>query len=137
VYNRKPVIDLGTLGIKANVQVVVPFLTESYYSTDDPLELSVPLDTICNFPYRIEHMIQWAHNNFLELFKEIPEQAQKYMLDSKVFIEEISKDHLPSYIDSKIDNIKQILGENRPKTFADCIKWVIHHCLFCMKSYFM
>jgi ubiquitin-activating enzyme E1 len=125
VYNRKPIIDLGTLGIKANVQVVVPFLTESCYSTDDhPVEISVPIDTICNFPYRIEHMIQWAHNKFLKLFKEIPEQAQKYLFDSQIFIEEISKNGSQSYINSTIDNIKHLLEENRPKTFSDCIQWV-------------
>lgn len=124
MYHRKPLIDLGTLGLKANVQVVVPFLTESYCSIDDPPEMSTPIDKIRNFPNTTEDTIQWAYINFLELFTEMPEQAQEYTLDSQAFAEKISKICSESYIDSKIDNIKQILGEDRPKTFADCIKWV-------------
>jgi ubiquitin-activating enzyme E1 len=115
---------MGTLGLQANVQIVVPFLTESYYSIEDLPEPSVPLDIIINFPNRIEHTIQWADRKFREIFKEIPEQAQKYLLNSQRFIQEISKNSSQNYI----DNIKQILSENHPKAFTDCIKWVIHHC---------
>jgi ubiquitin-activating enzyme E1 len=37
---------------------VVPFLTESYGSTRDPPEQSIPICTLKNFPYQIEHTIQ-------------------------------------------------------------------------------
>jgi ubiquitin-activating enzyme E1 len=33
-------VDSGTLGTKGNTQVVVPFLTESYGSSNDPPEAS-------------------------------------------------------------------------------------------------
>ncbi len=36
VYYRKPLIESGTLGTQGNVQVVLPDLTESYSSTQDP-----------------------------------------------------------------------------------------------------
>lgn len=128
MYHRKPVINLGTLGVKANVQIIVPFLTESYYSTDnDPPKTSVSIDIILNFSHKIEHTIEWAHQKFIELFKEIPEQAQKYLLNTRVIIEDISKNCSPYYIDQRFNNINQILGKDRPKTFVDCIKWVDYH----------
>ena len=134
MYNRKPLIDLGTLGVKANVQVVVPFLTESYCSIDNPPEISAPIDIVLNFPNTFEDTIQWAYNKFRELFIEIPEQAQEYMLDSQAFVEQMLKSCSESHIDSKIDKVKQILEENRPKTFADCIKWVSQkHCTYSSK----
>jgi ubiquitin-activating enzyme E1 len=36
VYYRKPLIESGTLGTQGNVQCILPFLTESYSSTQDP-----------------------------------------------------------------------------------------------------
>ena len=33
VYYRKPLLESGTLGTKGNVQVVIPYLTESYSSS--------------------------------------------------------------------------------------------------------
>ena len=58
VYYRKPLLESGTLGTKGNVQVVIPHLTESYSSSQDPPEKSIPVCTLKNFPYEIEHTIQ-------------------------------------------------------------------------------
>lgn len=57
VYYGKPLLESGTLGTKANVQVVYPRLTESYSSSQDPPEKSHPSCTIKNFPNQIEHTI--------------------------------------------------------------------------------
>ncbi|CAF5227459.1 unnamed protein product, partial [Rotaria magnacalcarata] len=64
VYYRKPLVDSGTLGTKASVQVVVPHVTESYSSTRDPPDPSIPMCLLHNFPNLIEHTIQWARDNF-------------------------------------------------------------------------
>jgi ubiquitin-activating enzyme E1 len=46
VYYRLPLLESGTLGTKGNVQVVVPFMTESYSSSRDPPEKSIPTCTL-------------------------------------------------------------------------------------------
>ncbi|GCC43031.1 hypothetical protein chiPu_0027116, partial [Chiloscyllium punctatum] len=61
VYYRKPLLESGTLGTKGNVQVVIPFLTESYSSSQDPPEKSIPICTLKNFPNAIEHTLQVKH----------------------------------------------------------------------------
>ena len=58
VYFRKPLLESGTLGTKGNTQVVIPDLTESYSSSSDPPEKSIPICTLKNFPNAIEHTIQ-------------------------------------------------------------------------------
>jgi molybdopterin/thiamine biosynthesis adenylyltransferase len=58
VYYQKPLLESGTLGTKANTQVVIPFMTESYSSSQDPPEKSIPSCTVKNFPNAIEHTIQ-------------------------------------------------------------------------------
>lgn len=58
VFYRKPLLESGTLGTKGHVQVVIPFLTESYGSSQDPPEKTVPICTLKNFPSAIEHTLQ-------------------------------------------------------------------------------
>lgn len=58
VFYQKPLLESGTLGTKANTQVVIPFITESYSSSQDPPEKSIPSCTVKNFPNAIEHTIQ-------------------------------------------------------------------------------
>ena len=58
VENGKCMIDAGTLGSKGNVQVVVPFQSESYGSSVDADEPSIPVCTLKNFPYEISHTVQ-------------------------------------------------------------------------------
>jgi ubiquitin-activating enzyme E1 len=64
VFYRKPLLESGTLGTKGNVQVVIPHLTESYSSSQDPPEKSIPICTLKNFPNLIEHTLQWARDLF-------------------------------------------------------------------------
>jgi len=62
VYYCKPLLESGTLGTKANVQVVLPHLTESYSSSRDPSEKFIPICTLSDFPYAIEHTLQVKKN---------------------------------------------------------------------------
>lgn len=64
----KWMVDSGTLGTKGNTQVIIPYLTESYASTNDPPEESIPLCTLKSFPYQPDHCIAWAKNLFDIIF---------------------------------------------------------------------
>ncbi len=79
VYYEKPLLESGTLGTKANTQVVVPHLTESYSSSQDPPEKSIPVCTLKNFPNAIEHTIQWAREQFDEFFLKPAENVNQYL----------------------------------------------------------
>lgn len=61
------------------VQVVVPHLTESYSSSADPPEASIPVCTLKNFPYAIEHTIQWARDWFEGEFVHNAENINSYL----------------------------------------------------------
>ncbi|KAL4712066.1 hypothetical protein ACJJTC_005302, partial [Scirpophaga incertulas] len=81
VYYRKPLLESGTLGTKGNTQVVVPFLTESYSSSQDPPEKSIPICTLKNFPNSVEHTLQWARDEFEGLFRAAAEHAARYLAE--------------------------------------------------------
>lgn len=90
VYYRLPLLESGTLGTMGNVQVVVPFLTESYSSSQDPPEKSIPICTLKNFPNAIEHTLQWARDLFEGIFTQSPFNASEYIRDAS-FIERTLK----------------------------------------------
>ncbi|KAK9881581.1 hypothetical protein WA026_016454 [Henosepilachna vigintioctopunctata] len=125
VYYRKPLLESGTLGTKGNTQVVVPFLTESYSSSQDPPEKSIPICTLKNFPNAIEHTLQWARDMFEGLFRQSAENASQYLTDSD-FVERTLK--LPGVQPIEIlDSVKTALIDERPKSIEDCVAWARHH----------
>ena len=58
VFFEKPLLESGTLGTKGNTQVIIPHLTESYSSSQDPPEKETPSCTVKNFPNQINHTIE-------------------------------------------------------------------------------
>lgn len=64
VWFEKPLFESGTLGTKCHSQIIIPHATISYTDIQDPPEESIPLCTLKNFPYQIEHTIQWARDYF-------------------------------------------------------------------------
>ena len=79
VFYGKPLLESGTLGTKCNSQIIIPHLTQSYGETSDPPEESIPLCTLKNFPYQIEHTIQWARDYFEGNFVEGPNECKKFI----------------------------------------------------------
>lgn len=67
VFFEKPLLESGTLGTKGNTQVVVPHLTESYASSQDPPEKETPSCTVKNFPNAIQHCIEVGTSALLQL----------------------------------------------------------------------
>jgi ubiquitin-activating enzyme E1 len=120
VLFRKPLLESGTLGTKGNTQVVIPDLTESYSSSQDPPEKSIPICTLKNFPNAIEHTIQWARDLFEGLFKQEPDNTNQYLTQ-------------PDFVDALIKQggnprdtlvtIKDALVDHRAQSLQDCVTW--------------
>uniref|UniRef100_A0A2K5RYN3 Ubiquitin-like modifier-activating enzyme 1 n=1 Tax=Cebus imitator TaxID=2715852 RepID=A0A2K5RYN3_CEBIM len=125
VYYRKPLLESGTLGTKGNVQVVIPFLTESYSSSQDPPEKSIPICTLKNFPNAIEHTLQWARDEFEGLFKQPAENVNQYLTDPK-FVERTLRLAGTQPLEV-LEAVQRSLVLQRPQTWADCVTWACHH----------
>ena len=108
----KPLLESGTLGTKGNTQVVIPNLTESYSSSQDPPEKSIPLCTLRSFPNKIDHTIAWAKSLFQGYFAESPESVNLY-LSQPNYVEQTLKQN-PD-IKGTLENISKYLN-NRPYT---------------------
>jgi len=121
VFWKKPLLESGTLGAKGNSQVIVPHLTESYASSRDPPEKSIPTCTLHHFPNVIEHTIQWARDNFEGLFKNQPQNANSYIANAN-FVDTLEKGNLVAKLDT-LTSIKKLLIDEKPQNYDDCIRW--------------
>ncbi|KAI0425554.1 putative ubiquitin-protein ligase [Xylaria sp. FL1042] len=120
VFFQKPLLESGTLGTKGNTQVVLPKLTESYSSSQDPPEVSFPMCTLRSFPNKIEHTIAWARELFETSFVKSAETVNLYLSQ-------------PNYLDTTLkqggsekatlETIRDYLVTDKPLSFEDCIIW--------------
>ncbi|KAF8311823.1 ubiquitin activating enzyme [Clavulina sp. PMI_390] len=120
VLYAKPLLESGTLGTKGNTQVVVPYLTESYSSSQDPPEKQTPSCTLKSFPHVINHCIEWSREVFDLLFVKPVQSTNSYLSE-------------PDYVESTIKaggqnteqlvQIREYLVKNKPISFDECIVW--------------
>lgn len=120
IYYRKPLLESGTSGTKGNTQVVIPHLTESYSSSQDPPEKSIPMCTLKNFPNAIEHTIQWARDLFAGVFTQLPENCNLYLRNPENARKSIKQGGIPK---DTLKDISDSLGASKPKSFQDCVAW--------------
>ncbi|KAI9025222.1 ubiquitin-activating emzyme E1 [Phycomyces nitens] len=120
VYYRKPLLESGTLGTKGNTQVILPFLTESYSSSQDPPEKSIPICTLKNFPNAIEHTIQWARDLFEGYFKQPADNVNLYLTQPN-FVETTMKQG--GNQKEVIETVYNYLVADKPLSFSDCVSW--------------
>ena len=81
VWYEKPLFESGTLGTKCHSQIIIPHHTLSYTDIVDPPEETIPLCTLKNFPYQIEHTIQWARDYFEGTITEPSSDLEKFFRD--------------------------------------------------------
>jgi len=120
VFFRKPLLDSGTLGTKGNTQVVLPSLTESYSSSQDPPEQSFPQCTLRSFPNKIDHTIAWAKEKFHNYFVGPPETVNLY-ISQPHYVEETLKqagNEIPT-----LESLRDYLVTEKPQDSDDCIVW--------------
>ena len=120
VFFMKPLLESGTLGTKGNTQVILPQLTESYSSSQDPPEVSYPMCTLKSFPNKIEHTIAWAREVFQQYFVGPPETCNQYLSQSN-YLETTLKAQGNEKI--TLDSLYEYLVSEKPLTFDDCIVW--------------
>lgn len=121
IFFRKPLLESGTLGTKGNTQVVLPHITESYSSSQDPPEKEFPMCTIRSFPNRIEHTIAWSKDYMFEkAFVKAPQTVNLYLTQPN-FMESTLKQG--GNQKDTLETIRNYLTTERPRTFEDCIAW--------------
>ncbi|KAF8545512.1 ubiquitin-activating enzyme E1 1 [Trichophaea hybrida] len=120
VFFLKPLLESGTLGTKGNTQVILPRVTESYSSSQDPPEQSFPMCTLRSFPNRIEHTIAWSRDLFEAYFVQSAENVNLYLSQSNFLESTLKQSGNQKQI---LQTIKDYLVTYKPITFEECINW--------------
>jgi len=121
----KNLIDSGTLGTKAHVQMVVPHVTSCYNDTQDPPEESIPMCTLHNFPAMIEHCIEWGRDHFNGYFTDIVKDAHKLIEEPSNFYTDLKKEGNVTFQLEKLTTIKKLIEVSLTKSFDRCIELAI------------
>ncbi|EJD53721.1 ubiquitin activating enzyme [Auricularia subglabra TFB-10046 SS5] len=120
IFFQKPLVDSGTLGTKGNAQVIIPHLTESYGSSQDPPEQAAPSCTVRNFPHLIIHTIEWSRKYFENAFVKPLEAANSYLSEPN-YLEQTLK-----YSGNQVQQVQQLVSylvTQKPLTFEECVVW--------------
>ena len=120
VFFHKPLLESGTLGTKGNTQVVLPRITESYSSSQDPPEQSFPQCTLKSFPNKIEHTIAWAKEKFHSYFVSPPETVNLYLTQANYLETGIKQSGNEL---GGLETLRDYLVTEKPLNFDDCIVW--------------
>ena len=119
VYYQKSLLESGTLGAKGNVQVVIPRVSESYGSSRDPPEKSIPVCTLKNFPNAIEHCIQWSRDLFEGYYSQSANDVNAY-LSQPDYLSQLERQ--PGVRKPTLEAIRTNLCE-KPISVEECIVW--------------
>ncbi|KAL4461677.1 hypothetical protein ABPG72_016686 [Tetrahymena utriculariae] len=128
VWYGKPLFESGTLGTKCNSQIVLPKLTQSYGDSVDPPEESIPLCTLKNFPYQIEHTIQWARDYFEGNLVEGPNETSKYVENPQAYINQVTKElrSKPVMLRGRLEIVKKLATAYSGNHYDKCIELARH-----------
>ncbi|CAH0513186.1 unnamed protein product [Peronospora belbahrii] len=134
VFYKLPLLESGTLGTKCNVQVVIPFKTQSY--ADGPKDAEgdgIPMCTLRNFPSLIEHCIEWSRAQFEDLFVVPFVEAKKFVDNRAAYLNQVRKATLenpnPKLVSAaivqeleRLRNLRATLQTAKGITFERCVE---------------
>ncbi|XP_034297189.1 ubiquitin-like modifier-activating enzyme 7 isoform X1 [Pantherophis guttatus] len=112
----KPLLDSGTDGTKGHALVFVPKLTKTHGQIPDGENRTFPLCTLRHFPSTIQHTIQWARNQFEDLFKRRAEDTNKFLRDPTFF----EKEDMETL---EMMNLVKMSLQEQPHCWRDCVVW--------------
>ncbi len=129
IFYQKFAIDSGTLGTKAQSQVIIPHNTLTYNDVaPSKVTVSLPMCTLRHFPSLIQHCIEWSRDYFSGYFGNIINEVRLFFDNFNLFKENIKKGGNAK---------KQLEKLNTLKMYIDIIvsKDIKKICEFAIKNY--
>ena len=122
VWYGLPLLESGTLGTKANTQVVVPHVTESYSDSVDPPEESIPMCTLRNFPHAIEHTIEWARDLFAGSFANTVQDAAAFVASPAAWLATAAEETNLHSRRTKLEGVRATLRAAEHADWPMCVR---------------
>ena len=108
VLFQKPAVDSGTLGTKAQSQIIIPHQTLTYNDKAPPaVTQSIPVCTLRHFPSLIQHCIEWSRDSFSGYFGNIVDEVKQFFINKKEFKDRIVKEGSAQFQLEKLSFLKE------------------------------
>lgn len=131
-FYKRPLLESGTLGTKANVEVIVPFRTGNYAQGHvEVKEKQVPMCTMKNFPYMIEHTIGWAGKagEFQNLFVTPATDLKAAVESVDKLIDGLNRLKTDSEKIERLNQLQKLLNVAGAASFDTCVDLAFAHML--------
>jgi len=122
VFHEKPLLESGTLGTKANNEVIIPHKTQCYSDHPDQELEGIPMCTLRNFPHFIEHCIEWARAQFTTLFENGPQEVNSLLKDREGYFTSVTKEGNAVAQREKLAAAKFYLEKSVNATYQTCVQ---------------
>ena len=122
VWYEKPLLESGTLGTKANSQMIVPHTTQCYGDSQDPPEESIPMCTLRSFPNLIEHCIEWGRAQFEGLFTQRVMDSIDLVKDQEAWLKDARQQETSAGVVEKLRNIKKFINLKNNASMQLCVQ---------------
>ena len=126
VWYRKAMLATGIFGLKASLQVVIPFLTQWYGDLSEEPEISYPYQIIDYYPYKILHTIEWGKRQFSNHFNENCNNVISYFTNPTEFVSKLSSKYYYKGRINIFNSIKNMLEIKKENSFEACVKFAWH-----------
>jgi len=122
VFFEKPLLESGTLGTKANSEMVIPHKTKSYAEHESGgEEEAIPMCTLRNFPHLIEHCIEWSRAQFTDIFETPPASFNKFFKNPMEFFADLKKQKEAEALDL-LENVTKLASRlTKGANFETCL----------------
>lgn len=137
VFYERPLLESGTLGTKCNSEIVLPHLTMSYGERREAdAGEAIPMCTLRNFPYLIDHCIEWGRAQFTDVFDSPVRDAAQFLENHDAFLAGLAKE---GNIDAQLEKLAGVQRVLRvacdpARSFETCIQLAVdefqrQHCI--------
>ena len=126
VLHKKWLFESGTLGTKCNSQVIIPGKTESYADSKDPEEKGVPMCTLRNFPFLIEHCIEWSREHFFSQFSSASRELSSYLQGPEEYVSTLKEEAKKSAVEvtERIQGLEQLADLAKDPSVTQMIHFI-------------
>ena len=127
----KPLFESGTLGTKCNTQVILPYETATYSEIKDPVDNSIPMCTVRNFPHKKEHSVEWGLDLFSKIFTDSINDYNNFIKAPTKTVELIKSINNDTLIAERLRNLINILefkSNQTPESLIDLVNKTFSYC---------
>ena len=130
MFHDIPLLESGTLGTKANSEVILPNLTDLYNEQEEKAaEDLIPSCTIHNFPYLIEHCMVWARALFSDTFESPCKNVAAFLKDQAEFRRKLKDEGNSLAQRLQLETVKKWLKLADGISFDRCVELAVQE--FC------